>query len=271
MWNRYGWRRETGIGLERRLTIGLWRVVLIMLCVQCSVASAVPIEPQTGGEDEGKIRQKQAALDLRREWRFDGDRQGQAPGGFSAHTLGGGPGGSWHVASDPQAPSAPNVLRQGTACPGEACFHILLAEGVSYDYLDLTFKLRPVSGDSRDIGGVVLSAKDPRNFYAVLVDFSQNTLSVVRILDGRETVLGSAPIKKKDVPWHLMRVQRNTIISKEFIEASFDNALTVSVQDQTLGAGRIGLVTKGGSSLAFDNLHAIRIYSQIPLSGPPAY
>ena len=271
MWYRYGWGRETVIGLERPRATGLWRLVLIMLCCECALASAALSEPPRGGEDEVKILQKQAALDLRRVWRFDEDRQGQAPGGFSAHTLGGDLSGSWQVTADPQAPSAPNVLRQGASCPGDGCFQILLAEGVSYDYLDLTLKLRPVPGDSRDIGGVVFAAQDPRNFYAVLVDFSQDTLSVVRLLDGQETVLGNAPLKRKDMPWHLLRVQRNTILSKEFIEASFDHALTVSVRDQTLGAGRIGLVTRGGSSIAFDNIHVIRMYSQRPLSGPAAY
>ncbi len=271
MWYQHGWGREAGRGLEQRRTTGFWLVALVVLCFECSLASAALIEPQKDREDEAKLLQKQAALDLRRVWGFDEDRQGQAPGGFSVHRLGGDLEGLWEVTSDPQAPSMPNVLRQRASCPGDACFQILLAEGVTYDYLDLTFKLRPASDDSRDIGGVVFAAKDNRNFYAVLVDFSQDTLSVVRLLDGQETVLGSARITRKEVPWHLLRVQRNTIITKEFIEASFDNTLTLSVEDQALGAGRIGLITRGRSSMAFDNLHVIRLYSQRPFSGPAAY
>ena len=37
------------------------------------------------------------------------------------------------------------------------------------------------------------------------------------------------------------------------------------------GEGLVGLVTRGMSPIEFDNIHAIRIYSQVPLSGPAAY
>ncbi len=250
---------------------GIFPLVLILLFLACTPTWADLIQPQDTQEDEAKLLEKQAALDHRRVWRFDGDQQGKPPVGFSAHTVGSGESARWQVATSPQAASAPHVLQQPVPCSSEGCFHILLADGVTYDFLDLTLRLRPVSGEASATGGVVFSAKDPRNFYAVLVDFTQDRLSVVRVLDGQETVLGTAPITRKKDPWHHVRVQRNTIISKEFIEAYFDHKLTVSVQDQKLGLGQIGLVTSGDSTIEFDNIDAIRIYSQHPLSTPAAY
>ncbi|MCH7566668.1 MAG: hypothetical protein IH787_03240 [Nitrospirae bacterium] len=113
--------------------------------------------------------------------------------------------------------------------------------------------------------------KDPENFYAALVDLTAGTLEVIRVLDGKDTVLGRAPVRRKQAPWHSLRVQRNTILSKEFIQTSFDGRLAVSVEDNALGAGQIGLMTRGGSLMGFDNFHVIHLYSQRPFSPPAAY
>ncbi len=250
-------------------TIALCAIAVIVCLSIQSLGSAALIQPQERKDDYDA--EKQARLDLRRVWKFDDDQLGRAPGGFSAHTLGGTSPGSWQVAADPMASSASHVLKQEAPCSGDGCFQLLLAEGVIYDYLDLAFKLRPSPGQPGGVGGVVFAAQDARNFYAVVVDFSDDTMSVLRVLDGRETVLGRAPVTRKKAPWHHLRVQRNTIISKEFIEAFFDGKLTVSAEDQTLGAGRVGLVTRGMSPIEFDNIHVIRLYSQVPLSGPAAY
>ena len=260
----------TGFGQRNfRTTVEIHSAVLLLAFLISTVGHAALIESQPHGD--GYNAEKQAALDQRRVWRFDDDKPGQSPDGFSAHTLGEARGGTWRVAADPIAPSRPHVLVQAAPCPGEACFQLLLADGVTYDYLDLTLKLRPTAGQKAGTGGVVLGAKDARNFYAVVVEFSEGTLSILRVVDGRETVLGRAPITRKRVPWHHVRVQRNTIISKEYIEAYFDGKLTISAEDRSLGPGQIGLVTRGEAPVEFDNVHAIRMYSQRPLSGPAAY
>ncbi len=236
------------------------------------LVSAEPASSQViQTEEDRQFADKQAKLDLRRMWRFDDDKAGALPKGFVARTVGAQTAGGWQVVADSSAASAPNLLKQEVPCATQGCFHLLLAEDVSYDYLDLTFKLRPAAGSSTGIGGIVFNARDDQNFYAVLVDFSERRLSVVRVQNGQETVLGRAPVVLKDYPWHIVRVQRNTIVSKEFIETFFDNALAVSVEDQTFGAGQIGLATKGNAPIEFDNIHAIRIYSQTPLSAPAAY
>lgn len=69
-------------------------------------------------------------------------------------------------------------------------------------------------------------------------------------------MLGQAPIKMKPVEWHALRVQRNTIISKDFIECFFDGQLALSVEDQTLGVGQVGLVMRGETGVQFDNFNA---------------
>ncbi|HWC51907.1 MAG TPA: hypothetical protein VG453_09465, partial [Nitrospira sp.] len=75
----------------------------------------------------------------------------------------------------------------------------------------------------------------------------------------------------KPVDWHSLRMNRDTIISKDVIEVFFDGRLMLSVQDQTLGLGEVGLVVRGQSPLHFDSLHAVPLFSQRPVSNPAAY
>ncbi len=130
---------------------------------------------------------------------------------------------------------------------------------------------RPADGKAGGIGGALFGLKDTNNFYGVTVDFSKDVSSVIRVLDGTVRVLGSAPVQRKNLPWHHVRVHPNTVLSKEFIETFFDGQLAVSVEDNALGAGCVGLMTAGEVPLACDNEGAIRMCSQRPLSAPPAF
>jgi hypothetical protein len=96
-------------------------------------------------------------------------------------------------------------------------------------------------------------------------------VQVVRVTTGPDTLLGQAPVNFKATDWHTLRVQRNTIISKDFIETFVDGTLVLSVEDQVLGMGKVGLTVKGQSSWFFDSLHAVPLFSHRPLSSPPAY
>ena len=109
------------------------------------------------------------------------------------------------------------------------------------------------------------------NFHAALVDLAAKTVTVIKVNDGQETVIGETPITPKAVAWHSLRVQRNTIISKDFIETTFDGQMLPSVQDQTLRIGLVGLVARGKTTLHFDSLHAVPLFSHRPLSAPAAY
>ncbi|MGH7205520.1 MAG: hypothetical protein ACREI2_04850 [Nitrospiraceae bacterium] len=238
------------------------------------VAWAIAGEGLARAEGQGGKAQpgrEQDTGDLFNLWYFDQQKIGEAPAGFSARTIGDGAGGTWRIESDPKAPSAPNVVVQAAPCPSAGCFQMLLAEGLMYGYPDLAIRLRVTSPGSQGVGGTVFGVKDSRNVYAAVVDLATDTLEVISVLDGKETVLSRAQVKRWAAEWHLLRVQRNTILSKEFIESVFDSQLAVSVQDKALGAGQIGLVTRGEAAISFDNFHAIPLYSQRPLSPPAAY
>jgi hypothetical protein len=268
--------------VESELSMNPWRATVLRCGVVCVVIAiavsgilgcariALAGEPMAATQMPSESR---VPFDLFKTWNFDKEKAEQTPADFSSFSVGGAGSPMWVVASDPSAQTPPNLLKQSAPCSAEDCFQVLLVDALQYEYLDLIVRIRlaDASGRSNGSAGVVFGARDHRNYYAVTVDPSGKDMQVVRVQDGKATTLAHAEIPSKKIAWHLLRVRRNTIISKEYIEVFFDGLQVFSVEDKTFGTGQIGLVTRGPATAEFDNLTAAPLYSQKPLSGPAAY
>ena len=224
--------------------------------------------PLNGG---GKPETPQLFRDQRHVWNFDSERPGGPPSAFVVTVLGSGSPGHWTIEADAHAPSPPNRLIQEAPCSTPECFQVLLAEGVRYEYPDAAVRLRAITAGMQSAGGIVFGARNPLTFLAAIVDFGSDTLEVIGVVDGQVTVLGREPVKRRKTDWHTLRVQHNTILSKEFLEISFDGEIVFSRWEKAIGSGQVGLVTHGPGPMAFDNFHVVQLYSQRPLSPPAAY
>jgi hypothetical protein len=226
------------------------------------------LQKETSAEKAEHLRQ-QINPDLFRAWTFDKDQVGAVPKGFTVVTSVEQPGAVWKIETQPTAPSSPHVLGGVSHCP--SCLELLIAKGFQYEYPELVIRIHAGAGGASGQAGVLFGMKDHKNFYATVVDLSKKTIEIVRVIDGNESVLGRAALKVKPVEWHTLRVQRNTIISKDVIQTFFDGQSALSVQDQALGAGEVGLLIRGETSALFDNFNASPQYSSRPLSAPAAY
>lgn len=249
-------------------SVGCAGIIVLMGALLVVVEETWAVPRETSDEKAEHLRQ-QANPDLFNAWTFDKDQVGEVPKGFTVTALGAQPGGIWKIEAQSAAPSSPNVLLGVSFCG--TCVELLVAQGFQYEYPELTIRIHQEAGASSGQVGVLFGMKDPKNFYATLVDLAQKSIEVVRVIDGVESVIGRAELKVKPVEWHTLRVQRNTIISKDFIEAFFDGKLTLSTRDQALGAGEVGLLVRGTASAHFDNFNASPQYSSRPLSAPAAY
>lgn len=229
---------------------------------------AVQLESRT--EKEANLKD-QAREGLFNRWTFDSQKPGEALAGFSVLGFGEGPAADWTIRAASDAPSAPNILVVNSSCQAVTCYRLIVANGFQYEYPDVSVRMRFPLDAAAGVGGVVFGVKDATHFYAAAVNLATRTLDVSRVVDGQETSLARSSIVPKAVPWHTLRIQRNTIISKDFIEAFFDGQLVVTVEDQSLAIGQVGLLVRGQTSLDFDSLHAIPLFSQRPLSAPAAY
>jgi hypothetical protein len=226
------------------------------------------VQRETQEEKAANLKQ-QAKGGLFRQWPFDQEPIGGLPHGFAKAVSREEPLAEWVVQGHPTAPSPPNVVAAASNCR-QLCYQVLLAEGMQYEYPDVSVRLHVPPGTAGS-GGVVVGARDAKNFYGATVDLATQQVRFIRLSSGVATILGQATVSLKPVDWHTLRVQRNTIISKDFIEVFVDGTLVLSVEDQTLGLGQIGFVVSDRSTMLFDSFHAAPLFSHRPLSSPPAY
>ncbi len=206
------------------------------------------------------------------EWNFENNPDPVLLPGFSSQTLGHGHPGEWVVVMEQNAPSRTHALLQSTPCLVPGCYQLLIQETIRVEYVDISVGILSKFGTPTSAAGLVLGMQDLKNFYAVLVYPADNTVKAYRFEDGTPMLIKAHPvIPTKRTPWHFLRIQRNTIMSKEFLEISFDNHFILSVDDSTFRTGQIGFMTTGDGIFAFDNLRAVELLTSRPLSRPPAY
>ncbi len=207
-------------------------------------------------------------------WGFDQGPVGGLPSGFSAGSTREGSIGGWRIEADLKAPSLPHVITQASPCAGDACFQVLLGARRTHELPDIVVYLHQVSSSDQGEAGIVLAAKDPRNFYAVTMNPTTKQLSIYRIQNGEPTLLGTGEIKIKPGPWHVLRVQtvNSAHVDHPRLEIYVDGYETrVMASEPIQGGGRIGLVTKGDMVAQFDRLRVIEMVTSRPMSKPAAY
>lgn len=252
----------------RRARAGLFAFLAAGLGLVIGGLPSYGVQNETQEEKAVNLK-NQATGGLFKKWTFDQDQLNTLPRGFVKGVTSNEPLAEWVVQSDATAPSPPQVVTGSSTCT-QNCYQLLLAEGMQYEYPDLSVRFHMPEG-AVGSGGVVLGVRDARNFYTAIVDPLSRHIRFVRLSDGLATVLGQAPVTLKPVEWHSLRVQRNTIISKDFIEVFVDGTLVLSIEDQALGLGQVGLVVAGTSTMWFDSFHAVPLFSHRPFSSPPAY
>jgi hypothetical protein len=253
-----------------RFTTPLVFSLLAVLLLDGHLRSVSAIQTESFAEKQANFKQ-QALGGLFHRWTFDQQTPEDALSSFSQFVVGGEGAPVWTVGPDQEAPSPPNILKAGSSCQTGSCYQLLVAEKLEYEYPDVTVRLRFPEEGGVGQGGIVIGLKDEQHFYAAIVDLAAKKLEVVRVLGDQVTVLGETTVTPKPVDWHSLRMNRDTIISKDVIEVFFDGKLLLSVQDQTLGLGQVGLLVRGKSPLDFDSLHAVPLFSQRPVSNPAAY
>ena len=208
---------------------------------------------------------------LFQEWQFDQSPLNAIPEGFSL-SVSGAPGkGSWVVNKDGSTPSRPNLVEQRLTCGEGLCYQLLVVEGVTAEYVDLSVRMKMRLGTPSGKAGLAYGVQDSQNFYAVVVEPKTNEVVAYVVKDGQPTEIARESVIPEPSEWHFLRIQRNTILSKEFTEIFFDHHLMIDVYDQSFKKGKIGLVAMGDGAFSFDNLRAMELMSNRPLSRPAAY
>ncbi len=174
-------------------------------------------------------------------WNFDKSPTGAIAEGFTAES------GTWAVVTEP-GDETNHVLAQQAENPDDL-FNVTLARSPSLMNVDLSVRLKAVSGELDRGGGLVWRAKDGQNYYIARYNPLEENFRVYRVAEGRRTQLRSADNVRLDEGWHALRV---TMVGPQ-IRCMLDGRTLLNVEDETFAeAGRIGLWTKA------DARHSVR-------------
>jgi len=194
-----------------------------------------------------------------RSWRFDEDRVGQPPRGFTFGRTGGGRAGRWVVRAEKDAPSGGNVLVQEDDDRTDYRFPLAVASEPSLRDLRLSVRCKPVSGRVDQACGLVFRYRDEDNYYLARANAAEGNVRLYFVKDGRRRQLASWSGPVTAGVWHELRAEARG----DQLEVDWDGRKVIDARDQTFpAAGRVGLWTKADSITHFDDL------TLTPLSAP---
>ncbi len=191
--------------------------------------------------------------------KFDSDKPGSAPGGFSTALTGKGKPGTWVVRKEADAPSKPNVLAQTDEDPTGYRFPVCVYDAFTAKDVDVSVKFKPVKGKKDQAAGIVWRYKDQDNYYIVRANALENNVVLYKVENGKRSDLplvgkGRTYGEKVKVPsgkWSTLRV----VAKGEKFETYLNGEKLFDVEDGTFAAaGKVGLWTKADSYTLFDNL-----------------
>jgi hypothetical protein len=180
-----------------------------------------------------------AGDDSKRTWTFDDDEAGVIAKGFTNDV------GEWKVAASDHGKALAQLAKNPNAV-----FNITLISDTHAKDVDLTVRMKAISGELDQGGGLVWRAKDAKNYYLARFNPLEDNYRLYHVVDGKRTQLENVDITHSD-GWHTLRVS----MRGDEITCYYDGKKYLEAKDSTFTeAGKIGLWSKADAQSQFDDL-----------------
>lgn len=194
-----------------------------------------------------------------RKVEFSDDSVGQPPKGFEfGHTAKTGAPGKWVV----QAERDNKYLAQIDADSTRSRFPVAVLADVMPADVDLSVRVKPISGKVDQAAGLVWRFQNEDNYYIVRANALENNVVLYKVENGKRIDLplkgeGRTYGKKAPVPsgqWSTLRI----VAAGPRFEVYFNGSKLYEVEDTTFTqAGKVGVWTKADSVTQFDDLTVV--------------
>lgn len=161
--------------------------------------------------------------------------------------------GYWEGVKEESKPEN-TVLRQSSDT-GEG-FAVCLATADKRVYANgkASVRIQLVGGETSVSGGIVVRARDRKNWYGVRMDGVSQDLRIVAVKGGVATVLAKAAIgSPKLKTWHTLEVT----FQGDALTAVLDGTTKVEAKDASFASGWVGLLTSGDAETWFDDFKIV--------------
>src|SRR5437870_3374378 len=160
---------------------------------------------------------------------FEGAKVGTLPKGWKTAKTGKGTGGDWKIVEDKDTPGGLSLAQ--TKADKTATFNICVAEGTSYQDIDLTVSFKALAGDRDQGGGPVWRFQDENNYYVARMNPLEGDFRLFRVIGGKRTQLGdTVKVATKVGEWHTITVRHRG----ENIDCFFDDKQYFDLSDGSI-------------------------------------
>lgn len=158
---------------------------------------------------------------------------------------------TWKVIADSSAPSPGGVLALTQTENFDGTYNLAIAGKPAFKDLDLTVRLKAVSGKEDQGGGPIWRCKDENNYYICRVNPLESNFRVYYVKDGTRKQLESVKVESVADRWYTIHV---TMLGPKIV-CQLDGKTTIEALDSTFpDAGMVGLWTKADAVTSFDDL-----------------
>jgi hypothetical protein len=177
---------------------------------------------------------------------FENDIAGQVPKGFNTTATGEAKSMKWDIVND----NGNKVLAQ-LAINSGSCYNLLVGDEFAYRDFTATVRIKAVSGEEDQGGGLVWRYIDKNNYYIARYNPLENNFRLYRVVDGKRKQLVSVDSDIKQAEWFTMAIEAKG----NRITCSLNGKKLIDSTDDTFQlAGLIGLWTKADAITYFDDL-----------------
>ena len=131
---------------------------------------------------------------------------------------------------------------------------VAILEDRRFDDADITVRFRPISRKEDASGGIILRARDGRNYLLVRANALENNFRLYTMVNGKRSTIASTTVTEPRLgEWHKIRV----VAKGPKIQAYLDDSLLLDHEDKTFMSGWVGLWTKADSVTEFADLEVL--------------
>ena len=163
---------------------------------------------------------------------------------------------TWETIEDATAPSRPHVLALIRTRNYDGTYNLAIAENVSLDDVDLTVKVKAVSGEEDQGGGPIWRCQDENNYYICRFNPLEGNFRVYKVVDARRKQLDSVKVETQADRWYAIRI---TMVNDRIVCYLDRKKLLHATDDAIRGAGHVGLWTKADAVTSFDDLTVLPV------------
>ena len=177
---------------------------------------------------------------------FENETEGKLPSGFVADATNKAKSIKWNVIND----IGNKVVVQQAENSG-SCYNLLVLDKVAYNDFSASVKIKAISGEEDQGGGLVWRYIDKNNYYVARYNPLENNFRFYNVVNGSRKELESTEIDIKQGEWFIMTID----VKGNKVTCSLNGKTLIESTDDTFkSAGRIGLWTKADAVTYFDDL-----------------